>query len=193
MTEKERKGWHAHLPAILTASTAFLAALSTIYINLRNDFRGKPEPAKTVVAAAPGAPASGATNPALAALMLQLQRIEVLDDGSYGSTDWTFRVEADGRELFELPGRAMSDKPGANVIVPTADDGAQSRITLLPGQQVLLKVTGEGGGLLGSAEATGTATLTARGLAGPMRVSTRGKDGARFVFHFSAAPAPAEE
>jgi hypothetical protein len=190
VTENERKGWHAYLPAILTAATAFLAALSTIYINLRNDFREQPAPPKVVAAAAPVAPLQGATN---TTLMLQLQRVEVLDDGSYGSTDWKFRVEADGRELFELPGKALSDEVGDNVIVPTADDEAQARVTLLPGQQVLVKVFGEGGGLLGSAEATGTGTLTVRGISGPVRVSTREKDGARFVFHFAASNAPAED
>lgn len=188
VTDNERKGWHAYLPAILTAGTAFLAALSTIYINLRNDFREQPAPAEVVAAAAPAAASQAATN---TTLMLQLQRIEVLDDGSYGSTDWEFQVEADGRELFALPGKALSDEVGDNVIVPAADDEAQGRITLLPGQQVLVKVIGKGGGLLGSAEATGTGSLTARGIGGPVRVATRGKDGARFVFHFAATKVPA--
>jgi len=190
VTDNERKGWQAHLPAILTAGTAFLAALTTIYVNVRNDFRGKPAPARIVAAAAPIAPLQAATS---TTLLLQLQRIEVLDDGSYGGTDWEFRVEADGRELFELPGKTLSDEVGDNVIVPTADDAAQGRITLLPGQQVLVKIIGEGGGMLGSAEATGTGLLTARGINGPVRVATRDKDGARFVFHLAATPAPADQ
>ncbi|GAB3388005.1 hypothetical protein [Lysobacter fragariae] len=190
MTDNERKGWHAHLPAILTASTAFLAALSTLYINVRSDIREADQKTKieaATVAAAKVEPAA----PVNQTMQLQLQRIEVVNDGSIGGTEWSFRVEADGRELFDTSA-TLDDAEDKKQFTPPAGT-AEGSITLLPGQQALVKIIGEGGGMLSSAEATGTATLTAKGISGPIAVNTRDESGAKFIFHFVAKPVAAEQ
>ncbi|RNF86284.1 tetratricopeptide repeat protein [Montanilutibacter psychrotolerans] len=176
----ERKSRVSHLPAILTGAAAFLAAASTFYLNVRNDLRDSSrEPAPASAPAQAGAPRT---------LRLKLQRIEVLDDGSVGATDWRFRIEADGRELFELSRRPFIDRVGDNVVMPTTADDAQATVSLLPGQQVLVKVTGDHGGMLGGDSIHGTAMLTVGGMTGPVELKSADAAG-RFVFHFGATPA----
>ncbi len=192
---REGKPWHAYLPAILAGSAAFLAAASTFYVNVRSDLR-RTEPTTrptAIVAATPALVPAAAPIAAKRVLQLQLQRIEVLDDGSYGSTDWRFRVEADGRELFALPTRQFNDKAGANVVVPTIDDDARAQVELLPGEERLIKVIGNHGGLRGGELVQGTATLTASGVSGPVRVAAEKGDAGSFVFHFKAAAADARD
>lgn len=193
--QQQRKPWHAYLPAILAGAAAFLAAASTFYVNVRSDLR-RAEPTTqpaAVVTAAPAIASAAAATAANRVVQLQLLRIEVLDDGSYGSTDWRFRVEADGRELFAMPAREFNDKAGANVVVPSADDDARARVELLPGEQMLVKVIGNHGGLRGGEQVQGNATLTAGGLSGPVRVTADKGAAGSFVFHFSAAPASSSE
>jgi len=134
-TEETKKHWAAHAPAILTASAAFIAALTSVYINVRGD---KPAPvpvvaAQTMPAAVPSSNAmTPATNlPGKARIVdLQLDRMRVDNDGSMGTTDWTFEIQNGERSLFSVPFKALADKAGENIVAPKDAALARAKITI---------------------------------------------------------------
>ncbi|MGN6512801.1 MAG: hypothetical protein ACTHKZ_04410, partial [Lysobacteraceae bacterium] len=143
-------------------------------------------------AARPAAPAVARAAPATAAapvpLRVQVERIAVAHDGTPGTTDWRFTVEADGEPLFAFTQAALDDSGGRNVVVP---DAAQGLLRLAPGQRVRLTVRGWRASLLGFGAqplASGEGVLAGSGALAPVRVqATRPEDGS-FVFHLSAEP-----
>jgi len=183
MGDNDRKPGLYHLPALLTGTAALIAALTGVYVNLR-DNRAASTSVATPVAARH---AVAMTTPVAGPLRLQVERITVEHDGSRGTTDWRFTVEADGEPLFAFSQDALDDSGGRNVVVPK---DAQGSLHPLPGKRVHLVIQGWRGGLLGFGArpvASGEAMLAGSGVL-PIRVqAAKPQDGA-FVFHLSAEP-----
>ena len=186
MADNDRKPNLHHLPALLTGTAALIAALTGVWVNLRDNRESSPPPP-------PSVPARHVVAPAVAAqpvgpLRLRVERITVEHDGSRGTTDWRFTVEADGEPLLAFSQDALDDSGGRNVVVPKDADGV---LHPSPGKPVHLVVQGWRGGLLGfgaTPVASGDATLGGAGVL-PVRVqAARPQDGS-FVFHLSAEPA----
>jgi hypothetical protein len=131
----------AHVvPAILTGAAALIAALTTVYVNVRGDRQPQSQPAAATTAAPPAtrqpiAPVAQAARK----LQLQVDRIAVQHDGSPGTTDWRFTVEADGEPLFVFSQDDLDDSGGRNVAVPEA---AAGKLVLAPGARVRISVQG---------------------------------------------------
>ena len=190
MAEPNDKPWYTRLPAVSVGVLAFLVGLTTLANNVRG-WLDDDVPAVT-------APPSASTNAAEAApvpvmptrltMLVTLERIEVLNDGTVGSTAWSFEIEGGGETLFTLPARDYSDdEPGRNV-TPRSSDPSIGRVVLVPGQEMLIKVSGSMSGLLRGRTAVGTSTLSAAGHLPPIRVMAGPEGtGGSFVFHFSAA------
>jgi len=138
----------SHVPAILAGSAALIAAVSTLYVNLR----GAPAPvevpatvsppAAPVDAAAPAAVPPVDEAPKARVLVVSLDRVQVENDGSAGSTDWTFEVDADGEPRFTLAMPSLTDKPGKNLVRPDDDAHASAEVLFLPAKQVEIAVKG---------------------------------------------------
>ncbi|MEO6263570.1 MAG: hypothetical protein ABIO58_01130 [Luteimonas sp.] len=184
MTDNDRKPIVHVLPAILTGAAALIAALTTVYINMRGE---RQAPAQLPAAATSAAPKSAAA-PALAArLRLQVDRIAVQHDGSVGTTDWRFAVEADGEPLFVFSQDELDETGGRNVVVPK---DVQAVLRLAAGRHARIAVEGWRGSRLriseGEPDVRGEGVLSASGALPPMAVrAARDRDGA-FVFYFSA-------
>ncbi len=148
-------------------------------------------PAQAVTQEAPSVPAVEV--PSKLRMLLILERIEVLNDGTAGSTSWSFEVEAGGESLFALPARDYSDSEATRVVTLRHTDPSMARVVLVPGQEMLIRVTGKSSSFLRSRLAIGTAMLTSHGTLDSIRVMT-GNEGAggSFVFRFSAMPAVQE-
>ena len=191
MADNEKKPGISYLPAILTGSAALLAALTTVYVNVRNDLKGEPDapPAAT----APVVPV--ATAPAAAAepqeLRLQLQRIAVQQDGAVGSADWRFAVEADGQPLFAFEQDSMTSEGGRNIVVLGDDRDANATLQLPPGKRISVTIKGWRDGWLKKSEAplvSGEGWLSAVGAMAPVAVKAEDPKKGAFTFYFSAAP-----
>ena len=185
MADNDKKPVIALVPAILTGTAALIAALTTVYINVRDDKQS--DPAKpAVAAAAKPVPATAAYD----RVHLQIERIAVQHDGSVGTTDWRFAIEADGEPLFAFEQGDLNDEGGRNIIRPDdagailRSDGRRpvklvikgwrgSRFRLAPGEP---DVRGEG--VLGAGA----------GVAAIQAVAAEPGDGA-FTLYFSAKPA----
>lgn len=188
----------ALVPSILAGSAALIAAASTLYVNLRED---PAPPAPTVAIVAPAAPAAGAVSPAAApahtaataprVLRLRLERVQVDNDGSAGSTDWTFQVNADEQPLFTVAMPALNDKPGQNLVRPADAAAASADVEVPSTKSVSIRVSGWKKRLLpgAPAELGGNAWLTL-GLNKTV-VTLKGEDpkGPQFVLYFSATAA----
>ena len=144
MADNEKKPVVTHLPAILTGSAALLAALTTVYVNIRNDLKDEPAPPAPVVETAkPVEPAA----PALPQqLQLRLQRIAVQQDGAVGTADWRFSIEADGQPLFAFQQESMTSEGGLNIVVVGADRDASADLELAPGKRIPITIKGWRGG-----------------------------------------------
>jgi len=193
MADNERKPVAHVVPAILTGAAALIAALTTVYINVRGDRHDdKPSTAATV-AVAEKPTASPATQSDR--LQLQLDRIVVQHDGSVGTTDWRFTVEADGEPLFVFSQDDLDESGGRNVAVPK---DAQAVLRLAAGRRAKITVEGWRGSRLrlteGEPDVRGEGVLSASGALPPMAVrAARDRDGA-FVFYFSVTqPAATQE
>ena len=186
MGDNDRKPTLHHLPALLTGTAALIAALTGVWVNLRHDREATVAQATPVPAARQ--PASSVLAAPPVPLRLQVERITVEHDGSRGTTDWRFTVEADGEPLLAFSQDALDDSGGRNVVVPK---DAEGMLHPTPGKPVHLVVQGWRGGLLGfgaTPVASGEATLDGAGVL-PVRVeAARPQDGS-FVFHLSAASA----
>jgi hypothetical protein len=181
----------AHVvPAILTGAAALIAALTTVYVNVRGD-RPQPQPAVATSAATPATRQAVAPVAQLARkLQLQVDRIAVQHDGSPGTTDWRFTVEADGEPLFVFSQDDLDDSGGRNVAVP---EHAAGKLVLEPGARVRITVQGWRGSRLrlvqGAPDVRGEGVLTAAGALAPLQVQADEPGDGAFVFYFSAAAA----
>ena len=183
MADNEKKPVISHVPAILTGSAALLAALTTVYVNVRGDKHADSKPATTAAAAARPVPA-----PASARLRLQLDRIAVQHDGSPGTTDWRFTVEADNEPLFSFEQEELDDTGGRNITMPE-DEG--SMLQLAAGKQAKIVVRGWRGSWFkpgGDADAIGEGWLSSNGSIAAVRVQAQRQEEGEFVFYFSAKP-----
>src|SRR5688572_10246130 len=108
MTNEQKHSRVGHVPAILAGSAALIAAVSTLYVNLRGDARPASPPVAVVqpvvvpaeveATSAPAPPAPVAPQ----AMTVRLDRVQVGRDGSVGSTDWSFQVNANEKPLFAV-------------------------------------------------------------------------------------------
>lgn len=189
MAEGDKKPVINLVPAILTGTAALLAALTTVYVNVRNDLKSDPPPVAQVVAAPPAAP-EPVLEPALPIdLRLQLQRIAVHEDGAVGTADWRFTVEADGQPLFALQEESMTSQGGRNVVVVSEDRDTSAVLQLAPGQSAEITVRGWRGGWLKTGSdpvAMGTGSLSGEGQLTAIRVEAAEPDKGSFTFYFSA-------
>jgi hypothetical protein len=176
------------LPALLTGAAALIASLTAVYVNVRGD-RDKPAPVAQV--ATPTQPAAAAapereTPEPVDRWRLRVDRIAVERDGSPGTTDWRFTVEADGDALFAFQQDGLDDTGGRNVAAPKRAEGTL-RLDGRPGAKLVVKGwRGRLFGLGGAPDATGEGALGANGAIGPIRVVAKPATGGAFVFHLSA-------
>jgi len=173
------------VPAILTGTAALLAALTTLYVNVRNDI--KPEPAAASAPHAGAAPAPAEPRQ----LRLELQRIAVQEDGAVVTADWRFAVEADGEPLFAIEQDALNAEGGRNIVVIDDVRQAHASVQLEQGAPISVVVKGwrsswrvSGGEPL----VFGEGTLSAAGAMGPISVEASDASRGAFTFYFSAAP-----
>lgn len=190
MTNEQKPSRTAHVPGILMGTAALIAALSTLYVNLRGDSASAPTveaPAPAIVAT-PDAVAS--TAPAAPRKMRwRLDRVQVDDDGSMGSTDWTFQVSVDGEPRVSVAMPALSDKPGENLVRPADGQETSIDVELAGAQSVALAVNGwKKGGLGGSGEVSGQQWLTSGLTKATVTLAGEKPKGPRFVLYFSATP-----
>ena len=194
MTPDPKKSRIAHVPSILAGTAAVIAAASTLYVNLREDSQpttAQPTPAQ--LSAPVATPASSAASPAKAAtqprkLRLRLDRVQVANDGSAGSTDWNFQIRVDGEPLFSVPMPALNDQPGENLARPADRDRASAEVELPAGKSLELSVNGwRKSWMPGShAEVGGKAWLEFGKTV--VTAKTDKAKGPQFVLYFSATP-----
>ena len=176
------------VPAILTGAAALIAALTTVYVNVRGDHPPPPQPAAATTVATPAArqPVAPVAQ-AARKLQLQVDRIAVQHDGSPGTTDWRFTVEADGEPLFVFSQNDLDDSGGRNVAVP---EHAAGKLVLAPGAHVRITVQGWRGSRLrlvqGAPDVRGEGVLAAAGAMAPLQVQAEAPGDGAFVFYFSA-------
>jgi hypothetical protein len=95
VADNEKKPVISHLPAIFTGAAALIAALTTVYVNVRNDIKDEAVP--TVVASTVKPVETKPEQPAAPQeLRLQLQRVAVKHDGAVGSAGCQARWHAFG-------------------------------------------------------------------------------------------------
>jgi hypothetical protein len=119
-------------------------------------------------------------------LALQLERIVVLNDGTVGTTDWRFAVEADGEPLFVLQQDGLDDTAGRNVALPA---GARTTLRVTDKGALVTVKAWRGSRLrLSSAEpdAGGQGRLTMDGAIAPVEVVASDPESGRFMLHFTA-------
>ena len=191
MSDERKKPWYLQLPAKLTAGVVFLVALTTLAGNLLelNEKRHGLEQPAAAATAPPVAPT--APEPVQAASpskrRISVDRITVSNDGSPGTTDWRFLVEADGESLFAFRQDDLDDTIDRNVATP-ADAAAVLRVAA--GTRVTLTIKGWRGSRFrlpgGEPDVVGEGVLSADGGIAPIRVAAQGEGAAAFVFHLSA-------
>lgn len=142
----EKKSRLSHLPGILGGSAALIAALTTVYVNVRKDERA-PAPIVSPAAATPAKPdiVEPAAPPAPAGpvrRVLQLQRLRVENDGSLGTTDWTFEISAAGEPQYSLTFKSLNDREGQNLTPPPPGARVSAEIETAPGAPVEVSVKG---------------------------------------------------
>ena len=190
MADNEKKPVISHLPAILTGSAALLAALTTVYINIRNDLKGDAAPPPAVVAEARPAETKP-EQPALPQqLRLQLQRVAVQQDGAVGNADWRFAIEADGQPLFVFEQDSMTSEGGRNIVVVSEDRDAHATLELIPGKRIPVTIKGWRSGWFKKSDPVvlGEGVLAGSGPLAPIVVKATDEGKGAFTFYFSAAP-----
>lgn len=169
------------VPAILTGAAALIAALTTVYVNVRGDRT----PAATQKTVAMESRRAAVAVPRK--LRLQVDRIVVQHDGSIGTTDWRFAVAADGQPLFVFGQDDLDESGGRNVARPTDAGGT---IEVVAGKPVKIGIEGWRGSRLrlvqGAPDARGAGTLSAGGAPVAIQVHADTPEAGAFVFHFSA-------
>ncbi len=189
---RERRAWFQQLPAKLAAAVVFLVALTTLLGNLL-ELREKSGQVLESPAPPPAAPATAAkpqasTPAGPVRVRIALDRIAVLDDGSPGTTDWRFTVEADGQPLLAFGQDELDDTGGRNVVRPK---DVAAALRLARGQPTRLSVKGwrlSRLRLQGAPDAVGEGSVQPGGGEAAIRVAAREASGGAFVFYFSADP-----
>jgi len=132
-----------------------------------------------------GSPGGGSA----AAARPRLDKIRVVEDGSAGTTGWTFDIQVDGRTVMSLPRTNYDNSRAASDVVPDASHRWLAGVNVAPGQKVRIDVKGRrtsssdtasGSATIGSGE---TATIPVRNGSDPKKGS--------FVFTFSSGIPPA--
>lgn len=189
MADNEKKPVITHMPAILTGSAALIAALTTVYVNVRNDIKDETPPA--VVATAKPAEAKPAAPAGPQELRLQLQRVAVQHDGAVGNADWRFAIEADDQPLFAFEQEAMTSEGGRNIVVVGEDRNAHAELELAPGKRIPITIKGWRSGWFKKADepvVTGQGWVSSAGALSPIPVKAADESKGAFTFYFSAAP-----
>ena len=191
MTDPSQKKPVLHqLPAILTGLAALIASLTAVYVNLRSDRERAAAPIAAVqpardAQASTDAPAKEAAKP-IDRFVVRVDRIAVEHDGSPGTTDWRFTVEADADALFAFQQDDLDDTGGRNVAIPEDAKGTL-RMEGRPGVRIVVKGwRGRLLGLAGEPDVTGEGRMTATGGIGAIRVAADKPEAGAFVFHLSA-------
>mgnify|MGYP001046273053 CR=1 FL=1 len=190
MADNQKKPVIGHLPAILTGSAALLAALTTVYVNIRNDLKGDAATPPAVIAEAKPVETK-AEQPALPQqLRLQLQRVAVQQDGAVGNADWRFAIEADGQPLFVFEQESMTSEGGRNIVVVGEDRNAQATLELMPGKRIPVVIKGWRGGWFKKSDPVvrGEGVLAGPGPLAPIVVKGADEGKGAFTFYFSAVP-----
>ena len=198
MTDPDRKPWYQQLPAKLAAATVFLVAVTTLVGNVMelDDKRRQRAATAPDRQALPGDPAPSAVKPAVAAppaaprkLRVAVERIAVEHDGSPGTTDWRFTVQADGEPLLAFQQDDLDDTGGRNVAAP-GDVAAALR--LAPDARARLLVEGWRGSRLrlpgSEPDVRGEGTLSGAGGTAAIRVAAPDPRAGAFTFYLSADP-----
>jgi len=191
VADNEKKPVITHLPAILTGAAALVAALTTVYVNIRNDLKGDAATPPAIVATVKPVESRPELPVAPQELQLRLQRIAVQQDGAVGSADWRFSIEADGQPLFAFEQDSMTSEGGRNIVVVGEDRDASASLELPPGERIPITIHGWRGGWLKKSEAplvNGQGWLSAAGTLTPIAVKADDDRKGAFTFYFSAAP-----
>lgn len=191
MADNEKKPVITHLPAILTGSAALLAALTTVYVNIRNDLKDEPATPPAVTTPSLPAPAKPVEPAAPQQLRLQLQRVAVQQDGAVGTADWRFAVEADGQPLFSFEQESMTSEGGRNILVLGEDRDVNATLQLQPGKRIPVTIKGWRGGWLKKSDeplVSGEGWLSAAGALTPISVKAEDPKKGAFTFYFTAIP-----
>ncbi len=189
MADNEKKPVINFVPAILTGAAALIAALTTVYVNLRNDLRDDPAPPAAVASATPAKP-EPATPSQPQTVQLQLQRIAVQQDGAVGNADWRFAIEADGQPLFAFQQDAMTSEGGRNIVVAANDRDANAELDIAPGRPIAITIKGWRGGWFKKADeplVVGEGWLTSTGALAPIKVKAQDEKDGAFTFYLSAS------
>ena len=190
--EPQKHSRLSHLTGVLAACTALVAAVSTLYVNMRS----APEPSATAPATPVAQPAPTASvavevvPPAPTRVLLRLDRLQVENDGSLGTTDWIFEVSAAGQPRFTLPMRALNDKPGRNLARPADPAQAAAELVLAPDQQLQVTVKGWKDGFLPGSEAEvgGSAWISGKASDAAIHVAGDAPKSPAFTLYFAVAP-----
>jgi hypothetical protein len=122
---------------------------------------------------------------------LTLDRVQVDNDGSFGTTDWTFEVSIGGEPQFTVPMRGLDDSPGENLARPADPAKASVELKLPPGKTTALSVRGFRKGWTpgAHAEVSGEAWFTQGNEKAVITLKNDKPKSPAFVLYFSAAPA----
>jgi hypothetical protein len=195
MADNDKKPIAHLVPAILTGAATLIASLTAVYVNLRGD-KAANQPQTTAVVAAKSDVAADAAKPLPPLpsdrLQLQLDRIAVQHDGSIGTTDWRFALEADGQPLLVFRQDGLDDTGGRNIVNP---NDVQTLLRLPAGQRARLTIKGWRGSRLrlieGEPDVTGEGVID-DGVLAPIPVKANKDSAGTFVFYFSAVRRNAE-
>jgi hypothetical protein len=196
----EKKSRLSHLPGILGGSAALVAALTTVYVNVRRDEHAaasstpaaltavvatavKPDIVEPVVPAPPAGPMRR---------VLRLERLRVENDGSLGTTDWTFEISAAGEPQYSLTLKSLNDREGQNLMQPPEKMRTSATIETAAGAPVEVTVKGWKRNLIPGATApdiVGTGQPAAGASTFPVRAKAEQDGGADITLYFSLEPA----
>ena len=191
MADNEKKPVINLLPAIFTGAAALIAALTTVYVNVRNDLKSDGAPAVATTTPIEAKPAASAAPAAPQALRLQLQRVAVQQDGAVGNADWRFAIEADGQPLFAFEQEAMTSEGGRNIVVVGEERNARANLELPPGKRIPITVKGWRSGWFKKtceATVTGQGWVSSAGALAPIAVKGADESKGAFTFYLSAVP-----
>ena len=197
-SEETKKHWIAIAPSILTGLAALIAALTTVYINVRSDIKtAQPAvSAQTTPAAMPVKPLATQAESAMplsTKVDLRLERVRVDNDGTMGTTDWTFDVKNGERSLFSVPFKALTDKAGANIVAPSDASPARANIVVAASGTSEIIVQGWKQAWSGKTQApdvTGKAMLNADDDSLVIEVASQKSGGPAFVLYFNTRKTP---